>query len=244
MKMISCHSCPLQDCGPFLPHSDEEKDFLQGFKAGEMAVGAGTQILMEGAKTPQLFTVLEGMGLREKTLEDGRRQVINFVLPGDFIGLQAGIMNEMSHSVEAVTPMRCCVFRREDLWLLYRNRPELAFDLTWIAAAEEYFLGETVATLGQRDGTERIAWALVKLFVRLRGLGLETEPGTVPLPYRQQDLADALGLSLVHTNKTLSRLRARRMLDWSDGKLRVPDLQALADLAMTEIETMPRRPFL
>jgi hypothetical protein len=53
-----------------------------------------------------------------------------------------------------------------------------------------------------------------------------------------------LGLSLVHTNKTLSRLRARRMLDWSDGKLRVPDLQALADLAMTEIETMPRRPFL
>lgn len=244
MKMISCHDCPLHDCGPFLPHSEEEKDFLDRFKAGEMTVAQGTQILMEGAKTPQLYTVLEGMGLREKTLEDGRRQVINFVLPGDFIGLQAGIMGEMNHSVEAVTPMRCCVFRREDLWTLYRNRPELAFDLTWIAAAEEYFLGETVATLGQRDGTERIAWALVKLFVRLKGLGLETEAGTVPLPYRQQDLADALGLSLVHTNKTLSRLRARGLLDWSEGKLRVPDLDALAEVAATEIEALPQRPFL
>ena len=217
---------------------------MQRFKDGEIALQRGDILIEEGASHRRLFTLLDGVLIRSRALEDGRRQVINFVLPGDFIGLQAGIMGEMNHSVEAVTPMRCCVFRREDLWLLYRNRPELAFDLTWIAAAEEYFLGETVATLGQRDGTERIAWALVKLFVRLRGLGLEAEPGTVPLPYRQQDLADALGLSLVHTNKTLSRLRAQRTVDWSDGMLRVPDLEALAELAVTEIEALPRRPFL
>lgn len=243
MKMISCHDCPLHDCGPFIPHSEEEKTFLNGFKAGEMSVEPGTQILLEGSNAPQIYTVLEGMGLREKTLEDGRRQVINFVLPGDLLGLQAGIMGEMQHTVEAVTRMRLCVFRRESLWTLFRNRPELAFDLTWIAAAEEHFLGETVATLGQRGGIERVAWALVKIFLRLRGLEKGTKEA-VPLPYRQQDLADALGLSLVHTNKTLSRLRAKRLADWSAGILRVPDVAALAEVAMTDPEALPRRPFL
>ncbi|APZ53096.1 Crp/Fnr family transcriptional regulator [Salipiger abyssi] len=243
MHRISCQTCPMQKCALFTPHSEEQKEFLEDFKSGELSVEPGTQILLEGSSAPQIYTVLEGMGLRDKTLENGRRQVLNFVLPGDFLGLQASVMGEMMHSIEAVTEMRLCVFRREDLWTLFRTQPALAYDVTWIAAAEEHFLGETVATLGQRDGTERVAWALLKLYQRLRGLGLE-KAGQVPLPFRQQDLADALGLSLVHTNKTLSRLRSDDMADWSDGKLSVPDIQALAELAVTDPEALPRRPFL
>ena len=199
MPAISCQKCPLRKQPLFVPFTDEDIAFMERFKTGELTVTAGTTILMEGSNSPQLYTVFSGMGVRFKTLENGQRQVINFLFPGDFAGLQAGVMGEMKHTVEATTEMMLCVFRREDLWLLFRSQPSRAYDLTWLAAVEEHFLGETIASIGQRSGIQRMAWALLRVYQRLRSVGLGRD-GSVPLPFRQQDLADALGLSLVHTN--------------------------------------------
>lgn len=243
MRQISCEHCPLRRKSLFRAFEDDELAFMKGFKAGELTVDRGSHLMIEGAPSPQIFTVLEGMGLRYKTLENGRRQVINFLLPGDLVGLQAGLLGEMKHSVQATSEMRLCVFNRSDLWALYRKQPSLAYDVTWIAAAEEHFLGETVATLGQRDATQRVAWALLKIYSRLSELGIGQGP-RVPMPYRQQDLADALGLSLVHTNKTLAKLRSRKLAEWNDGELHISDVEKLADLAMTDTEEPARRPLL
>ncbi len=243
MSSVACTDCPLRKRTLFIPLSNEEVAFMQTFKSGELTIDPGTTILMEGSNSPQLFTVLKGMGMRYTTLENGRRQVINFLFPGDFTGLQASLMGEMKHSVEATTPMTLCVFKRENIWQLFRNHPSRAYDLTWIAAVEEHFLGETIATLGQRDAGQRIAWALVRIHERLRAVGLGTVDG-VPLPFRQQDLADALGLSVEHTNKTLKVLREKRLARWSDGELRIPDLGALAALAMIDLERPEKRPLM
>ncbi len=243
MSSVPCENCPLRSREIFSPFTDDELKFMQKFKSGELRVDPGTTILMEGANSPQLYTVLSGMGTRFKTLENGRRQVINFLLPGDFTGLQAGLMGAMQHSVAATTSMVLCVFRRSDLWDLFRNHPERAYDLTWIAAVEEHFLGETIASIGQRDATQRIAWALLRIFERLRAVGLGTGK-TVPLPYRQHDIADLLGLSLVHTNKVLSNLRQRRLATWSDGTLSINDRQALATVALTDLEKTYQRPLM
>lgn len=213
------------------------------FKAGELAVDPGATVLMEGSNSPQVFTVLSGMGTRYKTLEDGRRQVINFLFPGDFIGLQAGIMGEMKHSVASTTPMVLCVFKRSDLWEMFKAHPSRAYDLTWIAAVEEHFLGETLAALGQLTASQRIAWALLRIHHRLRAVGLE-RTGTVPLAFRQQDLADALGLSLVHTNKTLMHLRKTGLARWSDGQLEIRDRARLAAYAGSPPEPLDRRPLM
>lgn len=243
MKRISCANCPLHRFEMFTDMTEEEIAFQERFKVGELSVQRGTTILMEGSSSPQLYTVLAGQGVRYKTLENGRRQVINFLFPGDFIGLQAGLMGEMKHSVEASSPMVLCVFERSDLWQMFRAQPSRAYDLTWIAAMEEHFLGETIATLGQRDAIQRVAWALMRIHERLVAVGMG-EGQTVPLPFRQQDLADALGLSLVHTNKTLARLRERELCDWSDGKLTLIDRKAVADLGMTEITVPDPRPLM
>lgn len=243
MPGTACKNCPLRKRNLFTPFTDEELAFMHSFKTGELNVDPGTTILMEGSNSPQLYTVLEGMGTRYKTLENGKRQVINFLFPGDFTGLQAGIMGEMQHSVEATTHMTLCAFRRSDLWQLFRQHPERAYDLTWIAAVEEHFLGETIASLGQRDATQRIAWALVRIFERLRAAGLGRD-GDVPLPFRQQDLADALGLSLVHTNKTLKALRSMGLAHWNDGSLKLKKISALADLAMIDLERPQQRPLM
>lgn len=244
---VPCDACPLRQQPLFVPFTAEELAFMMRFKTGELIVAPGTTLLMEGATSPQLYTVFSGMGTRYTTLENGRRQVINFIFPGDFIGLQATLMGEMKHSVDASTPMVLCVFRRSDLWNLFRAQPDRAYDLTWIAAVEEHFLGETIATLGQRDAAQRIAWAFMRIVNRLRALGLAKSRGngvTVPLPFRQQDLADALGLSLVHTNKTLARLRDSGVAGWSGGILRVADTGELARIAMVEPRREDRRPVL
>ncbi|SPH23469.1 Nitrogen fixation regulation protein FixK [Defluviimonas aquaemixtae] len=243
MPSVSCKDCPLRKLDIFTPFSSDEVKFMQVFKTGELKVDPGTTILMEGSNSPQLYTVLSGLGTRYTTLENGRRQVINFLFPGDFTGLQAGLMGEMKHSVDATTEMTLCVFRREDLWTLYRQFPERAYDLTWIAAVEEHFLGETIASLGQRDATQRIAWAFVRIRERLVAAGL-SKGNAVPLPYRQQDLADALGLSLVHTNKTLNSLRSAGLATWRDGQLTIDNLASLAEIALIDPERPQIRPLM
>jgi CRP-like cAMP-binding protein len=227
----------------FIDMSSDEVRFMQRFKAGELVIEPGTPVLMEGSNSPQLYTALRGMGLRYKTLPNGRRQVINFVFPGDFLGLQAGVMREMTHSVEASTQMTLCVFNRSELWSFFKNHAGRAYDLTWLAAVEEHFMGEALATLGQRSAIERMAWALVRVFSRAEALGL-TEGQQMNLPYRQQDMADALGLSLVHTNKTLAKLREKQLAAWTDGTLRIRDMKALAQLGMVDIEKPMKRPLI
>ncbi len=238
-----CENCPLRNKELFKKMTGEEVQFMQRFKVGELVVDAGAPLLMEGSNSPQLFTVLRGMGLRYKTLENGRRQVVNFVFPGDFLGLQAGIMGEMGHSIEATTAMTLCVFDRAGIWDLFRNYPERAFDLTWLAAAEEHFLGDALASVGQRSATEAVAWALVRVFMRGKALGM-VQADTMNLPFKQQDLADALGLSLVHTNKTLAAIRGRQLANWTDGELRINDLQGLAKLGVTDADPIAVRPLL
>ena len=83
-----CENCPLRRLNFFSTATEAELSFISKFKTGELDAEPATEILSEGASSPQLFTVLSGMGLRYKILENGRRQVVGFALPGDFIGLR------------------------------------------------------------------------------------------------------------------------------------------------------------
>ena len=238
-----CRYCPLQRKDLFVRMSKDDLEFMQKFKAGELSVDPGTPILMEGSNAPQLFTALSGMGICDKTLENGERQVINFVFPGDFVGLQAGILGKMGHSVEARTHMRLCVFNRSEFWHFFRSHPERAFDITWLAAIEEHFMGETLATVGQRTAIQATAWALIKIFQRGKALGMVTN-NQMELPYTQRDMADALGLSLVHTNKTLGKLKERQLASWLDRVWQINDVKTLANIAAMSLDSAPKRPFL
>ena len=223
--------------------SEDELAFIREFKSGELKAEAGSSLLLQGTNSGHLYTVLSGWAFRYKLLPDGRRQILNFALPSDFLGLQASIQDEMQHSVEALTDMLLCVFPREKLWSLYNNHPTLAFDVTWLASREEQILDEHLLNIGRRNALERIAFLVLHLFHRAAQVGL-TKGMTILFPFTQLHIADALGMSLVHTNKTLKRLAATGTVRWKGKVLEICDHDALAALAAYDVSEKHRRPFI
>lgn len=237
-----CELCPLREKPHFREFDAEELEFVSHFKRGELAVDAGATILVEGSHSAHLFTVLSGWAFRYKVLEDGRRQILNYVMPGDLLGLQGTIMGEMQHSVEALSPVTLCVFERDKLMTLYNRHASLAFDLTWIAAQEERILDEHLLSIGRRSALERAAYLLAYLHQRARAL--ELFDGRSFLTVTQQHIADTLGLSIVHTNKTLKKLSERGLIRWQERGCDVLDGQGLADLAEWNGISEGKRPFI
>ncbi|MFI0847050.1 Crp/Fnr family transcriptional regulator [Mesorhizobium sp. IMUNJ 23232] len=230
---IPCEKCPLRPMKTFRDFTKEELAFVSRFKRGELAVDKGATVLMEGHHSAHLYTVLSGWAFRYKLLSDGRRQILNYMMPGDLLGLQGSLLGEMQHSVEALSPMLLCVFERDQLTELYRNHPGLAFDITWIASREEQILDENLLSLGRRSAIERAAYLVAFIGSRAHTVGLNgMQPQQIPLT--QQHLADTLGLSLVHTNKTIRKLSDRKLLAWRDGGCEIRDMEGLKKLARWE----------
>ena len=147
----------------------------------------------------------------------------------------------MQHSVEALTDMMLCVFPREKLWSLFTDFPTLAFDVTWLAAREEQILDEHLLSVGRRTAMERLAYLLLTLFERAEEIGL-TKGNSIQFPFTQQHVADTLGMSLVHTNKTLQRLAATKTMRWKERKFEILDREALASRLPTTSLPEPRAP--
>jgi CRP-like cAMP-binding protein len=231
MAQIPCQQCPLRPLPLFVPHSAEELSVVQSLKRGELITEADHTLIHEGQTDAPLYTLLHGWAFRFKTLSDGRRQILNILLAGDFIGVQQKMGDAAANGVVTLTAARFCVFKRDALWTLHREHPALGFNVTWLTAHEESLVDETLLSVGRRSAEERIATLLILIFKRAAALQADGGSGGVPFPLTQQHVADALGLSLVHTNKTLRKLERRGLHQIIDGRLHLRDAKALVRLA-------------
>ena len=238
-----CELCPLRKRSCLREFTADELAFVKQFKTDELKADPGASFLRQGARSEHLYTVLSGWAFRYKMLDDGRRQILNYALPGDMVGLQGTLLHEMEHSVEALTNVTLCVFPRSKLFELYNRFPSLAFDITWLAAREEQLIDENLVSLGRRTALERTAYLLLHLFARAEESGL-TRNNVIQFPFTQQHLADTLGLSLVHTNKTLRRLTTTKAVRWKDRIFELTDRAALAGIAGAEAAVPRPRPFI
>lgn len=132
-----CSGCRLRQTDAFMVVKPEELAFIEAFRSGTSVVPAGGTVIYEQKSNGKLFTLYSGWAFRFKTLSDGRRQILNFLLPGDFIGLQQEFSEGAMHGIEAVTDVALCVFPSEGLWKLFREHPRLGYDITWLAARGE-----------------------------------------------------------------------------------------------------------
>ncbi len=231
MTDVPCRACPLRPLALFIEPTGEELDLVQSLKRRELRIGAGETLIHEGQTDAPLFTLLDGWAFRFKSLRDGRRQILTFLLPGDFIGVQQRMGDAAAHGVDTLTDAVFCVFQRDALWELHRQQPAMGFNITWLTAHEESMVDDTLLSVGRRSAEERIATLLILLFKRAAALQADGGAAGVPFPLTQQHVADGLGLSLVHTNKTLRKLERRGLHRIADGRLHMRDVKALARLA-------------
>ncbi|MBW3097287.1 Crp/Fnr family transcriptional regulator [Pseudohoeflea coraliihabitans] len=243
LPTTKCRACPLRHSEYFRDFNPDQLAFMSDFKSGELNVAAGTSILTEGFRNANLFTIQSGWAFRSKTLPDGRRQIMNFMVPGDLLGLQGSMFDEMQHTVEALSAVRLCVFERRRLAEIYTQHPTLAFDITWLAAQEERILDENLLSVGRRSALERAAYLLAFLYQRGKNAGMVGD-GRMTMPITQQHVADTLGLSIVHTNKTLRKLADRKLVRWGERGYEILDEARLMELSGWEGLPEIERPFL
>lgn len=232
-KITDCENCPIRKRKIFRQIAHKDLEFVSKFKSGELQMEAGAIVLAEEHKSPHLYTILDGWAFRHKTTANGKRQILNFALPGDLVGLQLSILNEMQHSVSALTPLKLCVFERTEVWDMFKASPVLGFSLTWQAAREEQMLDGHLLNVGQRSAEARVAYLILHLYDRADGIGYAGN-NALDAPFTQQHFADALGITYVHVNRTLRKLVKRGLITWQDGTILIRNRDALADISQYE----------
>ncbi len=182
-------------------------------------------LIREGDAPDDVFVILSGFACRYKMIEGGKRQIMAFFVPGDFCDFQVFILKQMDHSIGTLS--RCQVVRiRREAILEMTERPALARAFWWASLVDAATLREWLVNIGQRTAEARIAHLLCELLIRLEVVGLVKE-NSYTLPISQSDMADALGVTVVHTNRMLAVLREQGLIELDRHELVVRDIDGL-----------------
>lgn len=214
----------------FTALSDREIAWLDTAMAEMKTVGPNVELVRPESVSNQVYVLQAGWAYRYKALPDGRRQVLNFVVPGDFIGMRAHFFGISDHSIISLTDATISTFSAFDIANLFQDFPKLAAAITWSAAREEAMLAEHVVRLGRRNALERTAHLLLELLNRLKAVDAASGR-SYAFPISQQLLADTLGLSVVHVNRTLRKLRLRGLIKIETGRILIKDVEEMERLA-------------
>ena len=204
---------------------DADRRLLAGITVQAKDVAAREDLIGEGDNPRDVQLILEGFACRYKLLPDGGRQITAFLIPGDFCDLHVFILKAMDHSIATMSPCRVVAIPREKI-LELTERPAIARALWWAALVDEAILREWLVNLGARPADQRVAHLLCELLMRLRTVGL-VNGDSYELPITQHDLADTMGLTNVHVNRVLQRLRSEGAITLKSKRLVIEDVERL-----------------
>ena len=210
--------------------SDTERAALLAAAPTRERHEAGAELYVEQAPVSKPYVILSGWACRQRVLADGRRQILSFLLPGDAVGLCARRSPLALTATVAMTRMDVADATFVKAAASRTQNTRLAEALTMAAAEEEGQLLDHVVRLGCQTALERTAHLLLELHARLKVVGLATER-SFPMPVTQEVLADSLGLSVVHMNRTLQQLRRDRLILSKDGYVTLLEPLRLAEFA-------------
>lgn len=210
--------------------SNAEIAALESFEASAETVPAGRQLDREGEQHNGAYIVQAGWAMRHKDLSDGRRQILDFVLPGDVLGIEGSVLRRADHSVTALTELQVSRFTFDGLESLLRQQPRLVAALVWQSACQRAVFAEHLVSLGRRSACERVAHLLLEVWRRLKMRGLAPDHA-FRMPVTQVILADALGLSVVHMNRSLRQLARDGLVEKNRDCVTIIDLPGLVGIA-------------
>lgn len=209
--------------------TDDEAALLRDLPRRSISVARGKDIISEGDPTSEAFIVRRGWAIRYTILRDGRRQILNVLLPGDIFDLQVLVAKKADHNVTTITACDLFVITPRDFASLFYRSGSLGLSFWWAAVQEEAILREQIVRNGRRSGEERLCHFLLELYRRSAVVG-EGGEGWFHLPLTQTEIADALGLTTVYTNRLLRQLRQRGLIEKCDQTFDLKDVDGLKAL--------------
>jgi len=197
-------------------------------------------LIREGDQPGPVFVILEGWACRYKILPNGNRQIIAFMMPGDFCDMHVGVLDEMDHNIETLTAARIATIQRPEMEALVEASPALIRVFWWTQLVEAAMLRATIVSLGRRNSLERVSHLLCELCFRLRNVD-ENGFDRYVMPFSQIVLADAVGLTPVHVNRVLRKLRQEGALELGGSSMTICNLSVLARIAGFDDNYLHRR---
>lgn len=209
---------------------ETEKALLEEACKNVRELPAGTHLIREGDEPDPVFVILEGWACGYKILPDGGRQIISFMLPGDFCDIHIAILHAIDHNIMTLTKTRVASLPRAEMEVLVQARPMLTQAFWWSQLVDQSISRSWIASMGRRKSVERVAHLMCELYIRMRNIGLASGD-ECSMPLTQIVLADALGLTPVHVNRVLRLLKTAKVMQLSHGSLRIIDSEKLAQIA-------------
>lgn len=189
----------------------------------------GEEIVAIGDVIDFVFVVESGWAIRYRILDDGRRQIVNFMLPGACFDMMSMAYAKADHAVSAATEVTLRRIKSSDFLRAISAQPRLATAFWWVAIQEEAILREQIIRIGRRSAKERVAHLLLELNRRIAAIeGRLTD--FINLPFPQALFADALGLSVVHVSRTLTKLKAEGMISTGPGGIEIIEREKMSEM--------------
>jgi CRP-like cAMP-binding protein len=224
--------------------SEEEERVFVNAVAEVREIGADRPIVRAGVTLSQSTVLLEGFACRYKDLPDGQRQIQEIHVAGDCMDLHGFLLKSLDHNVGALTRVRIALIPHEALREITETHPHLARLLWFSTLLDASIQREHILSIGRRTALARLAHLFCELHLRLSVAG-EANGTTYHLPLTQADLADASGLTAVHVNRMLKRIRDEGLLTFRGGEVVIHDPERLQreagfDPAYLHLERRPR----
>ena len=192
----------------FVALSRKELKHLAELQYNPLEVERGQLLLQDGQTEPKAFILHAGWGCSYKLLPNGSRQIISFALAGEIAGLRSMFLRKADHSFSSLTNTTVNVVERAHIMRCVAEFPRLRAALLWAASRDAAMVVEHLVSIGRRNALERTAHLFMELAERMRPIGQNTAT-EFECPLSQFVLADALGLTSIHVNRTLRDLRER-----------------------------------
>jgi CRP-like cAMP-binding protein len=225
----------------FVDLGQDDVETLRGLIEFETVIEKRRDLVVDGYPYGKLCYVKDGMAARYKVLRNGKRQIVNVLVPGDVVGLPGSFLARAPFSVIALTDLRVEVCSHDAFVAACYRRPKFALALSWLAVQDAIFYAERVIDIGRRTPIERLAHFLLELHGRLLMVG-RAESTAFDLPISQEVMSDTLGLSVPHLNRMMAKLRSEGMLAVSERRVQFIDIKALEVLAHFQPATLARIP--
>jgi len=228
-----CGVCPIREMALFQGVPLARLTWTQEYRDGQQVVPPKATLYEAGSIPKHVYTLFNGWMAMYQTSRSGKRRILRFALPGDFLGFQASIKGTISHSVSAVSESIVCAFSRDSLPDLFEQQPSLALRLASMESREMNLCQHHQAFRSSKDSQESIAFLLLELFHRTRQQmrhNYDPVKNSIVFPLTQEDIGDAVGLTSIHVNRVISKFRTLKLIECDRKTLQILNEEKLSEI--------------